>query len=243
MNGAGPRLCSQNANLHAPGQRQHDHQFSKATESDLNSPKSRATRKSSGFCKIGQTSAPRPPFKILDDAGIPKTRANRSIDRLAFTVDLGRLDVLCGKKTMVTISGTRKPGGHAASGNLVQQIPWIVKEFPEVANVQRATLNLQLEKMLLVAIPDFRTKPISWDDKAPEVFDFLRINLEAPEGASLIPAWLYIAHRSEHRKTPDIHEVIAPPIANLNAYAKCRIHISRSSIELPYSEKAVIIIL
>src|SRR4051812_39894185 len=117
---------------------------------------------------------------------------------------------------MTTICGVVQPGFRAAGGNLIMQIPLIEKAFPEIANVHKwGTLNLLLEKMLLVLTPDHRTKVLFWNKNKPqenEAFDFLRIKIEAPEGAQEIDAWIYIAHGSEHRNTPRVHEIIAPTI-------------------------------
>jgi|ERR1041385_948706 hypothetical protein len=146
---------------------------------------------------------------------------------------------------MITLSGVRKPcSGGAATKNLVKQIPLIANEFPEIAAVHRGTINLHLEKGLLVLTPDYRTNSIPWGDifgEQGEVFDFLRIGLEAPEGNPAIPAWIYIAHGSAHRNTFCVHEIIAP-FVNLNGQAKCRIHISRRCIELPYHQAPVVVV-
>src|SRR5258706_1346699 len=115
---------------------------------------------------------------------------------------------------MTTICGAVRCNSRgAASSNLAIQIPLIAQDFPEIADVHHGTINLHLDRMLLVLTSDYRSKGISWGKpNDPEVFDFLRIKLEAPEGAAAINAWIYIAHGSPHRMTPGVHEIIAPKL-------------------------------
>ena len=143
---------------------------------------------------------------------------------------------------MLTILGTRHsttsgdgPEG-AATKNLHSQVPLIAAEFPEIQGCHRGTINLKFENALIIANPDYRTSPIPWHpDHAPgEVFDFLRIQLEAPEGRNRIDAWIYVAHHSDHRNDPRMHEILASELCNLSGNASCRIHIDRNVIELPY---------
>jgi hypothetical protein len=102
---------------------------------------------------------------------------------------------------MMTLTATVIKGLGAATANLKKQLPPIAEEFPEVRDCFHGTLNVELERGLLVLSADHRTKPVNWDPAhAPgEVFDFLRIRFEAPEGSEAIPAWLYIPHNSDHR--------------------------------------------
>lgn len=143
---------------------------------------------------------------------------------------------------MLTISGVRhcttSGGGTegAATQNLRSQIPLIAQEFPEVQGCHFGTINLKFDCSLIIARFDFRTGLINWHPahSPGEVFDFLRIQLEAPEGSNRIDAWVYVAHHSDHRRDPTMHEVIASEYCNLNRTACCRIHIDRDYIELPY---------
>jgi hypothetical protein len=148
---------------------------------------------------------------------------------------------------MLTISGIYKKCAGAASGNLKVQLPLLEQEFPEIKGCFSGTLNLQLHHPLLVLTPDHRSKAIDWQpEKHPggEVFDLLRIELEAPEGAEPIRAWLYIAHNSDHRRNPTSHELIAPPLLQpLPPDSCCTIRIDRNYIQLPYREWSALLVL
>jgi hypothetical protein len=137
---------------------------------------------------------------------------------------------------MLTIGGDYKSGAGAASVNLQDQLPLLEREFPEIQGCKPGTLNLLLDSPLLVLTPDHRSRAIDWQPEhhpGGEVFDLLRIDLEAPEGAARTRAWLYIAHASDHRVNPKMHEVIAPPLA-LSSGARCKVHINRPFVQLPY---------
>lgn len=137
---------------------------------------------------------------------------------------------------MITIEGVRCRGLNAAHRNLQKQLPPIVAEFPEIAHCYHGTINVRLDVPLLVLTPDHRSHPIHWDDvEFPngEVFDFLRIDFEAPLDAKPVRAWLYIPHGSKARWTPNIHEVLAPELS-ISADARCRVEINRTCIQLPY---------
>jgi hypothetical protein len=135
---------------------------------------------------------------------------------------------------LIAITGHIRNGIGAATQTLSHQLPYIAKEFPEVAACHRGSINLELEVPLLVLVPDHRTKPIAWLPGNPntETFDFVRIELEAPYDAPAVPAWLYIPHRSPHRRTLHIHEVITTQL-NLAGVKLCRIKINRPTFQLP----------
>ena len=134
-------------------------------------------------------------------------------------------------------------GLRAATGNLRIQLPLIAEEFPEVANSYHGTINLLLDCPLLVLAPDHRTEPISWHRDYPqgEVFDLLRVKLEAPTGAAAVLAWLFIPHGSPHRKNLRLHEVIAPRL-KLDEGARCLIRMNRNVVQLPYQSWPVIVV-
>jgi hypothetical protein len=145
---------------------------------------------------------------------------------------------------LIILTGTRRfNSGGAATSNLKLQIPLITKEFPEIANVHHGTINLELDRALVVAIPDHRTGLIDWHEahSPGEVFDLLRIRLEAPEGAAAVQAWIYIAHHSDHRKNPRMHEIIGP-YCQLSGAARCKIHIERGLV-LDYRQNPIAVAL
>ena len=135
---------------------------------------------------------------------------------------------------MVAISGRIVNGIGAAAHTLSHQLPYIAKEFPEVAICYRGSINLELDVPLKVLTPDHRTKPIAWSpwNQKTEIFDFVRIEIEAPCNASAVPAWLYIPHRSPHRHKLRIYEVITTQL-NLADVNLCRIKINRRTFQLP----------
>ena len=147
---------------------------------------------------------------------------------------------------MIRIKGRRIKGIGEATNSVAIQIPHIAAEFPEIAKAHPATINLELDLPLIVLTPDHRTRVIDWDPKrypGGEVFDLLRIELEAPLGARRMSAWLYIAHRSDWRKSPQHHEIIAPRfIRNLRPDSRCRIIIYRDAAKLPYRQWPAVVV-
>jgi hypothetical protein len=146
---------------------------------------------------------------------------------------------------MLTIGGVYTSGAGAASENLPAQLPLLEREFPEIQGCKPGTLNLHLDRPLLVLTPDHRSKAIDWQPEhhpGGEVFDLLRIELEAPEGTAGVCAWLYIAHNSDHRHNPRMHEIIAPPLT-LASGARCKVHINRPYVQLPYRTWSAFLVL
>ncbi len=116
-----------------------------------------------------------------------------------------------------SFNGIIKNGTGSATTNLQKQIPLIAKQFPEIADVYRGTINIQLEsKDFRVSSPDFITKAIDWrnghtqDKKAdgPEVFHFTRICIQ-PANMPRYCMWIYGPQQSPHLKEPGYIEVIA----------------------------------
>jgi hypothetical protein len=135
---------------------------------------------------------------------------------------------------LIAITGHIRKGIGAAKQRLAYQLPYITKEFPEVAVCHYGSINLELEVPLLVLSSDHRTKPIAWLPGKPntEVFDLVRIEFEAPCDASAVPAWLYIPHGSPHRRKLRIYEVITTKL-NLASVKLCRIKINHPTLQLP----------
>jgi len=144
---------------------------------------------------------------------------------------------------LIAITGQIRNGIGAAAQTLSHQLPYIVNEFPEVAACRCGSINLKLEVPLMVLIPDHRTKPIAWLPGNPktEVFDFVRIELEAPCDAPAVPAWLYIPHRSPHRRELRVHEVITRQL-NLAGVKLCRIKINRPTFQLSLPQFPLVIV-
>jgi len=92
-----------------------------------------------------------------------------------------------------------------------------------------------------IARPDHRTPPIPWHPSfgEGEVFDLLRLTLEAPSGTEAVQAWLYIPHGSPHRKNLQYHELLLSSQISLAADERCTIHVRREAIKLPYMPGAI----
>ena len=152
---------------------------------------------------------------------------------------VSNLDILMGKNPestqTISLQACIIPGLGAATETLSRQLPLISQDFPEVSVCHWGTINLKLECPLIVTNPDHRTVPLAWtpSKRTREVFDLLRIELELhiSQTRRRVPAWLYIAHSSPHRRTPMIHEVIATPL-NLTDVESCRIHLRESAVSL-----------
>ncbi|MEK6594017.1 MAG: lipopolysaccharide heptosyltransferase family protein, partial [Pseudomonadota bacterium] len=137
----------------------------------------------------------------------------------------------------------RLSGFGTAACTVETQLPLISPDFPEIQNCHRGTINLELETPLIVALPDHRTKPIKWKAalKTGEIFDFVRIELEVPYGGARHPAWLYIAHNSQHRKNLRVHEVIAAHI-DFGNHQILGVAIKRNCKYLPYRENPLFVV-
>ena len=136
---------------------------------------------------------------------------------------------------MIEITGMHIPGGGGASQNLPRQLPLIAKYVPEVLKCRHGTINLRLPFSLFVLLPDVRTPRINWEHPSHpngEVFDLLEIMIEAPKGTKPERGWIYVAHDSPHRATPDIHEIIAPDLAT-KVNSQCLVRIAQEFVDLP----------
>ncbi|CAG9269772.1 glycosyltransferase family 9 protein [Paraburkholderia caribensis] len=126
----------------------------------------------------------------------------------------------------IVVKGRIGRGLGVANGTLARQLPMIESDFPDVSACFRGTLNVTLARPLWVTRPDHRTPPLAWtpSGRTREVFDLLRVELALIESGRRFVAWLYVAHGSPHRLTPDVHELIAPKI-ELNGETCCALTI------------------
>ncbi|HUY32766.1 MAG TPA: hypothetical protein VMV69_08285 [Pirellulales bacterium] len=145
---------------------------------------------------------------------------------------------------MIVIQGRKSTEhGNAATGNLRKQVPHLLKYAPELAAINHGTINVELEKALVVARPDFRTDPITWQEQnKDEVFDILRIKFESKNEREPVDCWVYIAYQSAHRNNLWHHEIVGPRWLNIVDGEACCIHIDRDSVELPYQARKVVVI-
>lgn len=125
----------------------------------------------------------------------------------------------------ISIWGAIVQGCGAATSNLAKQIPLIAREFPEIGDCHRGSINVWLNRCLRVDHPDYRSGPIDWGDPNPEEFGFHRVSIQfAPEGP-VFRAWLYIPYNSPHYPYRDRIEVIAEKIPSVRYGLACQLNI------------------
>lgn len=117
---------------------------------------------------------------------------------------------------MITIRGKVQKGLGESQNTLRVQMPFFKECFPEVGECLHGTINILLEKPLVVVAPDFTTQPLPWHPafkivKGGETFQFVRINLVI-DGLSSVKAWIYRAQFSPYRENPFYAEVLAPKL-------------------------------
>ena len=126
------------------------------------------------------------------------------------------------------IKGKIQKGIGESSNTVKEQMPFFAKCFPEVTLCKAATINILLEKPLVIISPDFTTEPLPWHPafkvvKGGEVFKFLRIKLQI-DGHDEVDAWVYKAQFSPYHDNPYYIEVLAPEI-NFTGTPDCLIKI------------------
>lgn len=140
---------------------------------------------------------------------------------------------------MGIIKGKIQRGLGESKNTVREQMPFFRECFPEVGVCKEGTINILLEKPLVILTPDFTSEPLPWHPafrvvKGGEVFKFVRIRLGV-EGCDPVPAWIYKAQFSPYHDNPFYIEVIAPPIGFTGELA-CTIEILS-----PCSEGLVIV--
>jgi CTP-dependent riboflavin kinase len=144
---------------------------------------------------------------------------------------------------MIEINGFKRPGLGAAQNSINKQFALLIKKYSPISNCYKATINVQLDKKLIVLKPDCRTDPIQWDTKfQEEIFDFLEIILFIPRLNKGFRAWLYIPHYSVHRRRKDLHEVLCERIEDLIENENLTLIINKEFVILPYDDNTVYVI-
>lgn len=144
---------------------------------------------------------------------------------------------------MTRLKAIRFSGEGKAGRTIAIQLPLIAQTFPEIRSCHPGTINLELESPLIIVRPDHRTQPIKWKQNLEigEVFDLVRIRLETRLGDTVHDAWLYIAHRSEHRKNLSHHELIAP-FLKLDGIQEFVVDIMPPCVQLSYRHNPVYVV-
>src|SRR4051794_40221512 len=130
----------------------------------------------------------------------------------------------------IVLEGTIVPGFGRAKGFLQKQRQYFAVHFPEIQNAcGRGTINVQLDQPLRVNNPHHATHPIPWNglENPPEIFSFLRIELECLAIGTRRKAWIYKAHNSRHYLNLFLVELIAADrIPEIAADVRCRLYIA-----------------
>lgn len=117
---------------------------------------------------------------------------------------------------MGAIRGKIQKGLGESKNTVREQMPLFRECFPEVGVCKEGTINILLDKPLVILSPDFTTEPLPWHPafkivKGGEVFKFLRIKLTV-DGCEPVKAWVYKAQFSPYHDNPFYVEVLAPEI-------------------------------
>lgn len=129
----------------------------------------------------------------------------------------------------IHIKGKIQKGIGESANTVREQMPFFAKCFPEVTKCKPATINILLEKPLVILAPDFTTEPLPWHPafkiiKGGEVFKFLRIKLKVDD-CDEVDAYIYKAQFSPYHDSPYYIEVLAPEI-NIKGTPNCRISVA-----------------
>jgi hypothetical protein len=122
-------------------------------------------------------------------------------------------------------------GAGAATKNMRNQLPQLVRQFPDIENVHPDSINVKLVKPLPRLKYDFITSPIRWFDVGPnswqtETFGFLEIKFEYPVGNSApYRAWLFDCYNSACHNDPPRYEIISKKIDGIAYNQPCRVHL------------------
>lgn len=135
---------------------------------------------------------------------------------------------------MSTIQGIIQKGIGESKNTVREQMPYFEKAFPEVSNCYHGTINVLLDKPLVILIADHTTEALPWHPafkfvKGGEVFKFLRIKLRV-EGFDSVDAWIYKAQFSPYHDNPYYIEILAPHIA-FTGTPRCFIEVYSSCCE------------
>lgn len=132
------------------------------------------------------------------------------------------------------IRGKVQQGRGESKNTVHEQMPYFKEVFPEIGVCKEATINILLDKPLVIISPDFTTEPLPWHPafrivKGGEVFKFLRIKLTIDDFEP-VDAWVYRAQFSPYQDNPYYIEVLAPEI-NFHGTPGCQIEVKSNCFE------------
>lgn len=101
-------------------------------------------------------------------------------------------------------------------GTLAEQFPLFAAEGIDLHGLQRATLNIAVDGVLMLDAPD-TTVTLDWTPQLPpETFSFLQCVVEVDGGRH--DAMIYRPHpetKADHHQPDNVVEVLAPPLGSL----------------------------
>jgi hypothetical protein len=115
---------------------------------------------------------------------------------------------------LIKIKGEVQKGFGEASHTIPRQKPFFKEYIQGINNYYDGTINLLLEKPIIISHPDIITEPIEWTKGFKEIFWFLNIKFEidTPLQNDMYNGFIYIAHGSPHFANPLYHEILVPNV-------------------------------
>ena len=141
-----------------------------------------------------------------------------------------------------TICGVKRSGFGTASQNIKIQFPFLNKQFDDISNCFYGTINIELEKDLIIINPDFTSNPINWAENNCEVFSFLKVKLRIVRVNKYIDSWIYLPYNSPHRKNLKMHEIICEKIEDIEVNESLEIEIEKEVKILDYLVRNIYIV-
>lgn len=129
----------------------------------------------------------------------------------------------------IKIKGQIQKGLNIASSfSLPMQKPHLQKYIKNINSFYMGTINLLLERPLIIFNPDIVTDRITWTNGPSEPFGFLNIEFETIPKKEQMPidALIYIAYGSVHYPNPFYQEILAPQL-DLSKVEFCKIIINK----------------
>lgn len=132
---------------------------------------------------------------------------------------------------MIKLKGQIILGHGQAEENLHKQEPFLKKYIPNIETYHKGTINVLLDRPLVIKKADIETDLILWDTRqnpvTGEKFGFVNIKLEIiAHDENPVDALIYIGHKSPHCADPCHVEVLAPKL-NIGRSDCCNIVIDK----------------
>ncbi len=118
----------------------------------------------------------------------------------------------------IKIRGKIQKGFGQASHTIGRQKKFLKKYIKDIDSYYDGTINLLLERPIIISNPDIFTEPIEWTRGTKEEFSFLSVKLEIEAFFQNLTynGFIYIAHGSPHYVDPFYHEILVPYVYGCN---------------------------